>query len=261
MFQTVLFVLLSFSPALSSSAPARAAAIQDPVVDKRPEVAALITKLDGHVEKKGAEDREGVAVIDSLTQEFGKSGPKDKASIVKALSKCFEARRLEPQDGVPNNQLYIGAATALGAMAPESTKTLVSWVNAKTLRKDLAVQSALLRSLGKTKDKEAIKTLVDMLENKESALISAAAQALGEFAGAELEVRRNIFESLLKVLMASKGARDQDLNDSTAREKYDVISAPIITSLGRLSKHDERDPDKWQYWWNKNKKANWDEEK
>ena len=45
--------------------------------------------------------------------------------------------------------------------------------------------------------------------------------------------------------------------DSTARDRYDTIASPIITSLTRLSKHDERDPDKWQNWWNKNFNLDW----
>ena len=45
----------------------------------------------------------------------------------------------------------------------------------------------------------------------------------------------------------------EELDSARAR-----IAAPIITSLAKLSKHDERDPDKWQNWWNKNKRADWD---
>ena len=77
---------------------------------------------------------------------------------------------------------------------------------------------------------------------------------------ADLATRKSAFESLLKVLMAAKGDKDSDVNNAIARERYDVIAAPIITSLSKLSKHDERDPDKWQTWWNKNKRADWDAE-
>jgi len=197
-------------------------------------------------------------VIDQLNQEFPKSGPKDKQLIVKGLSKCFEERRLEKEGEAPQNQLYLAAAAALGEMGPDSTDALIGWIGHKNLRKDIAVQHRLILSLGKTKDKKAIKELVAELQNKTSSLISAAAEALGEFDGTDQETRKTTFESLLKVLMSAKGAKDSDVNDTIAREKYDVIAAPIITSLGKLSKHDERDPDKWLNWWNKNKRADWD---
>jgi hypothetical protein len=234
---------------------------QDPAPvpsDKRPEVAEMLDKLKAHAGKEGKEDKDAIAVIDQLNQEFPKSGPKDKQLIVKGLSKCFEERRLEKEGEAPQNQLYLAAAAALGEMGPDSTDALIGWIGHKNLRKDIAVQHRLILSLGKTKDKKAIKELVAELQNKTSSLISAAAEALGEFDGTDQETRKTTFESLLKVLMSAKGAKDSDVNDTIAREKYDVIAAPIITSLGKLSKHDERDPDKWLNWWNKNKRADWD---
>ena len=55
-------------------------------------------------------------------------------------------------------------------------------------------------------------------------------------------------------------AKDADLTDRIARERYDVIAAPMITTLQALSGADVRDPNEWRTWWNKNKKKNWDEQ-
>ncbi len=234
---------------------------QDPAAtpDKRPEVGTLLDKLKGHASKAGKEDRDAVAVIDQLNQEFKKSGPKDKQAIVKGIAKCFEEKRLEPKEGQPaDNQLNIAAAAALGQMGPESTDSLINWIGHKDLRKDIVVQHRLILSLGQTKDKKGIKTLGLTLENKTPSVVAAAAEALGEFKDSDLATRKDIFENLLKILMSSKNAKDGNINDTIARERYDIVAAPIITSLGKLSKHDERDPDKWQTWWNKNKKGDWD---
>ena len=228
--------------------------------DKRPEVEKLIEKLEGHMRKEGKEDQDAVGVIDSMLQEFPKSGPKDRQAIVKVLSKCFEQRRMVPEGQPPNNKLFVGAAVALGQMGPESVDVLTTWIGAKNLKKDLVVQHQLIKSLGKTKDSKGLKVLKDMLNHKENALISAAAEALGEFATADLATRKDVFEALLKCVMEAKGFRDTNPENTTARDKYDVIAAPIITSLGKLSKHDEREPEKWQSWWNKNKKADWDKD-
>jgi hypothetical protein len=59
-------------------------------------------------------------------------------------------------------------------------------------------------------------------------------------------------------LTSAKNAVDADANDTIARERYDVISAPIVTALQSLSGHNENDPAEWQRWWNKNKKEDWD---
>ena len=174
------------------------------------------------------------------------------------MSKCFEARRKESEEGVPNNKMYIAAARALGDMGPESTKLLVGWIGHKNLRKDLVLQRYLILSLGKTRDKDGLKTLVVYLENKDATLVSAAAEAMAEFAESDLALRKEVFDSLLKPLMAAKGAADAVSTDQTAKDRFDIIKAAIITSLGKLSKHAEQDPEEWQRWWNKNKRADWD---
>lgn len=259
----VLLLALLATPASATPPTEPAVTIaQDPAPapnpDKRPEIEKLLDKFDGHIKKEGKEDAEAVAVIDTLLQEFPKSGPKDRAAIVKQLSKSFDQRRRVPEGQAPNNKLYLASAVALGQMGPESVEVLSTWIDNKLHQKDLALQYRLIKSLGQTKDKRGIKQLKGLLENKENALISAAAEALGEFDAADLETRKDVFESLLKILMSAKGAKDQNAQDNAARDKYDVIGAPIITALGKLSKHDERDPDKWQTWWNKNKKNDWD---
>lgn len=254
-----LFVPHALAPRLEAMPLRTQDKTQEPLPDKRPEIADLLAKLDADVGKSTpAGDTDAVGDIDKLLQEFPRCGPKDRIAVVRGLSKCFEARRKEGEDGVANNKMYIAAARALGEMGPESTKALVSWIGQKNLRKDLLLQRYLILSLGKTRDKEGLKTLVLNLENKDASLISAAAEAMGEFTTSDIATRKEVFESLLKVLMTHKGATDAQINDQTARDRYDIIKAAIITSLGRLSKHAEQDPEEWQRWWNKNKRADWD---
>ena len=92
-------------------------------------------------------------------------------------------------------------------------------------------------------------------------MVAAAANALSNFGEVDLETRKTVFETVLKYLMSARGQTDGNPNDTVARQRYDVIAAPMITALQKLSKHDERDPAKWQTWWNKNKRDNWDNPK
>lgn len=266
MLQILIVALLPLQPSSPAvhDGPVAISRAEDPapVADKRPEVEQLLATFKAHTEKKGSEDRDAIAVIDKLIPEFEKSGPKDKAAIVTALGKVFDLRRNEEKEGVPNNGLYVSSATALGVMAPESTKTIVAAIDNKNLKKQIVVRTTLIRSLGKTKDtKEAVEPLIGLLQDKDSPIVAAAGEALGEFSGADLATRKKAFEALLKVVTAAKDLTDSDTNNTTARERYDTIVSAFVTSLGKLSKHDERNPDKWRDWWNKNKTKNWDDMK
>lgn len=230
--------------------------------DKRPEIKEQLKRLDGHAGKRGKEDHEAIGIIDQLILEFPQSGPKDRAAIVKGIGKCLGERRKQTEEGMLDNRLHLAAALALGEMGPESAKTLMDWIDHKTLRDDLQLQRQLILSLGKTHTDDAQKPLVDLLTHHEAIMQGAAAEALANYKDEDGDVRKDLFEEILKVLTAAKNLVDADvtLSNPIARERYDVIAAPMITTLQTLSRHDERDPSEWQHWWNKNKKADWDEE-
>ncbi len=260
-------LLLSLAPApLSAAAPPpppapRAVEAQDEeIVDKRPVIKELLGNLKEHIGKRGEQDNEAVQVIDKLLSEYPRCGPKDRSSITKGIGKCFDQKRRPLSEDVPNNKLYMAAAVCLGEMGTEAAPVLVKYIGHKRHKKNLSLQRALILSLGKVKDPKSIKTLLDLLKNKDNVVIAAAAEALGEYKGAPQKIRKEAFNELLKLLTTIKALKDGDMNDIASRDKYDVIAAPITTSLQLLSGHDARKPEDWQRWWNKNKKKDWGEE-
>lgn len=270
MIKHAFIVLLALTTISSASAVAHPAQSGSKVetIDKRPEVAAMLEKLDKHVDKRGSEDTEATALIAELVPEFEKSGPKDKAAIVKELSKCIEAPRPEAKKGEFNNKLAIAAADALGHMGPLSVAPLISWIGHKNLRRDIQLQRQLVLALGKTRDPGAIKTLTSTLENKDAPIVAAAAEGIGEFSEAKADVRKDLFSAAFKCLIAAKNAKDAEqsgsgatANTNIATERYDVISASLLTTLHKLTKHDESTPELWERWWNKNRQANWETSK
>jgi len=250
------------SPSSADPAPpaaARPVLVQDDdVPDKREDVKLMLAELEKHAKQKGEEDADAVAVIDQLYQVFPECGPKDRKSIVKGLRATFDQKRKPNDDGVWDNTLWMAAAQALGDMGPESVKPISELIGHKKHRDNVPLQRRLILALGKTKDPAAEETLTDLLKDPDAVIQGAAAEAIGEFDGAELDLRKELFEELLKLIMSVKSKVDADPLDTIARDRYNVIAGPIITSLQRLSGHDERDPDEWQRWWNKNKKEDWD---
>jgi len=239
--------------------PALVLTQDDEKPDKREEVKELLDTFSGHCKKRGAEDLEAIGVVDALLKEFPESGPKDRKAIVSGLGKAFKEKRREDSNGVRDNKLYLAVGVALGEMGPESTAELLSWIQHKTHRKDLALQRVLILSLGKNKDeKKGKKALIDLLVHKDPPVQAATAEALGNYTHLDHKGRKEVFEEILKVLTSVSNAKDSDVNNRIARERYDVIAAPMITTLQDLSGANVREPSAWRTWWNKNKKRNWD---
>ncbi len=259
LFASSLLIALSTpSPAARAVQPAAERRAQDPPADEREDVKLMLAELDGHAAARGKEDREAIALIDKLLQLYPDCGPKDRSAIVRGLDKCFKEKRQENEEGARENQLFLAAATALGKMAPESVDALLSWIGHKSHKKDVALQRVLILNAGKTKSDKAVKPLLKLLDDHDAQIQSAAAEALGEFGSAPLATRKEVFEELLKLIMSTKNAMDADPTDPIPKERYDQIAAAIITSLQKLSGHNEHDPQNWQHWWNKNKKEDWD---
>jgi HEAT repeat protein len=227
--------------------------------DDREDVAALLEALGDHVKEKGREDAQAIGRIDELTRLYDELGPKDRARVVKALDRCFKAKRpKEIEEGVPDDRLHFAAATALGEMGPESVKPLIGLLGHKSFRRNLRLQARVAKSIGRTGDPDGVKPLLALLEHKDKELQAAGAQALSSYDGEPGKVRKQIFKALLDVLTAQKAEKDDDSSDLEAFERWSTISGPFIATMQALSGHDERRAEAWQRWWNENKKGDWD---
>lgn len=233
----------------------------DDLPDKREVVEDLIDELKGHVKKKGDEDDQAIAVIDKLKQEFDQSGPKDRKDIVEAIDDAMMAKRKDIRSGkssTPDVRLAMSSAIVLGYMGPESTKPLIKAATGKKLMRSEALHREAILSLGKTKDEDAIDPLLELATYKLAYVQGAAIEGLGNFRDVEQDVRKEIFSELMKNIMPIKAALENDANEILARERYDVIAPPTITTLQRLTDKTIRDFNEWQTWWNDHKRDDWD---
>lgn len=231
---------------------------EDPKPDKREVVKELTAKFKAHLKERGKEDREAAAVLDLLLKEFPASGPKDRETIAKVIGDAFKQTRKPTAEGVRDNQLHLAAAIALGECGPESVDVLVPWIGHKDHRDDMQLQRALILSLGKSKDKSAVEPLTKLLVHHQSTVQAAAAEALVNFAHLPLPDRKEIFKEVLDQLTQIKGQVDTDPNDTTERERYDAVRAPMRSVLQVMSKQDFGEPSEWRSWWNNNKNKDWD---
>lgn len=258
---------LAFTLALGAflaPAPASNSSSSVPRIEQRPIVAGLVGDLQDELAHRSNDETRAKELVEKLATEFTVSGSKDRGVIVKVLERCLAAK----QSGKPDAGLVCHATRALAAMAPESLPVLNRALDNKLLLKEPEIGRTLVLALGKTRDKGSIKELFGVLDHPDDALVAAAGEALGEYDSVELATRKQIFEEVLKTLMQAKDQKDAQAQQSTdptaphddaAARRYDTIQAALSTTLQRLSKQEPRSADLWQRWWNKNKRANWDD--
>lgn len=270
---TFLALALVPTPSLSAASsvpPAPAAAFaQEPKPaekpDKTEEIKKLCADFEGLITQRGKKDDDACKLIDQMLTKFEHAGPKDREAIVGALAKSFDQKRVpneeEGEDAAKVYKLYTTAVVAMSRMGPESVKPLQKLIGDRGHKANLDLLRHAILSLGKTKDPGSVAFLLDLRNHKDNVLVASAAEALGNYGELALEKRKQVFEDLLKVLMALKVEVDQaqagGSPDNDKAERYQTISGPILGTLQRLSGHEEREPEKWQAWWNNNKKKKW----
>jgi len=255
---TVLALLLVY-PAPSTPAPSGSDRLE-----ARPASSELVDELQQELARRAIDEARAKQLVERLAAEFAICGTKDRAPIVRVLERCLAAK----EQGKPDSELVCHAARALAGMAPESLPVLERALDNKPLLKDREIARTLVLALGKTREKSATKTLLELLDGSDDAIVAAAGEALGEFEGAPLALRKQLFEEVLKTWSEAKDERDSQVqqtldpnspHDAAAVRRYEVLEAAFSATLQRLSKQEARSVELWQRWFGKNKRADWDD--
>lgn len=217
---------------------------------------AATEKLDEALKKKDSEGAQ--SAIDELIGLWidadGADDDATKKTVVSSLSKVLKWRGEDPM-------VIVKGAQALGDMGEDAAKPLVAATKDSKLRKDEKFKPALLqciRALGATRSERNVKTLTSLLKDKDFEVIAVAGEALGNFdSRAKLRTRKMVAEELIKTLTSAYGATESDPRNTTLRQKYEIISIPILTALQRVTGASVGTPPEWRKWYNDNKKKRW----
>jgi HEAT repeat protein len=217
----------------------------EPVAVKVPEIPPLL---------KGKKPKTDAAL--ALLKEIGQLKGNDAEA--KALVKLIKSSKVKK----PPEIMEASFLALKGIGSRKVTKSMILLLNVNKLKKDPVVRIGICRALEGSADPAGIEHLTDSLRDVDDRVIAAAAAALGVHRHAKVTVRKDLFESLLKVYVPTwnlKNSVKQDLKVQRRRaeRKWEVIEAPMEKSLALLSNVTQPDPPSWQRWWNKNKKKRW----
>lgn len=239
---------------LLAASPSAAATSSSPGERPSP-VELLLADLDKSARRRGGDPARARTVLSQLVERLDTAGARDRRAAARDVAELVA-------EAAAGDEAWRGlsfeAANALAVMGGEGFDELLGLVNGEELEQDLEVRRRLILALGRTREPAGLPRLSRLLEHHEPMLQGAAGEALGEFVTLEQERRKDVFYSLLKVLLTRWEEYARDPFDVDARWRYEVVVGPITTSLQRLSGHDERDPLEWQRFWNKHKRDDWD---
>ena len=261
-FRTSAILLLAtvwMAPALPAQ-PKPADAKPDPEVKAKLDEFKKLIK-----DRKGAKDGEAIKIIDSVLTGFDKLHPRDKRAFATALYELLKSSKIKrkPTDA----RLFKVSVVAFGKTGTDGSKYLANAFKNKKRFGDKqwrSLRAEMLKNLGKTKDLRYVKFLTDEARrNIEDTLMAAAGEALGEFADADLKIRKEISKELIKKFSniyenANVNLDSGDLQRKTWEDRYKAVADPWNTTLKKLTKQHLRTPNDWQKFYNKNKAKNWD---
>jgi ABC-type transporter Mla subunit MlaD len=225
-----------------------------------PDVPALLKELrEAQADRKGAKDTQARQVIDQLTAAYEKMDGKQKKDTTKGLKNVFNIKRT-PETA----ELLVAATEALSRMGADGARALEDVIENRTYKdKDWqTLRAQAVEALGKTADKDAVKSLLDLFNDKFDKILAATGKALGNYGGASEQVRKQIVEEMVKrfnsIYNGSKASVDpNDMQQQTFVERYNAIQDPWNNTLAELTGQSFREPPQWQAWWNDNKKKKW----
>lgn len=210
----------------------------------------LTPKFVAHL--KADEKDKALAVLREIRK---KKGDHDEA---KALVKAIRSSRPEKSPEVME-----AAFLALqGIGSKKITRSLIALLDWKRLRKRKEVRIGICRALEGSADPRAVDDLIDFMRDVDNEVIAAAGQAAGAYRYSKESVRKELFEKVMNIYVATWNQKtsidpDEKVEQGDAEEKWEFIEQPFEKSMQLLSNVTQNSPPDWRRWWNKHKNKRW----
>jgi hypothetical protein len=217
-------------------------------------------------------DVEAAAYIKQATAQFGKQSDAEAKASIEKLVAIWKDKDVTDTTTKPIPELLeryakqdvltiaVAAIEGLGQLDASAAAPSVLAVLQRTMKAKDPVQdlyAACFSALKKLADPKAstLATLEDYLDHRIDGVISRTADAIAGYANAPGDVRRDLFEALIKKFEGVFNASNSSKKNPAQAQKWAAVAGPVMSALNAVSGQSFRDPAQARQWFNDHKEA------
>jgi hypothetical protein len=216
--------------------------------DDAQSLADAIAGLKTAVKEK--QDPDQIHYIKIVGEKWAAADEKQRKEIFKLVRGNLKSRNPEVKDAT---------VEALGMMnggkrdrdADTATKLLDVELRGKACKDSDTYKAAVMKAMGRLQRPKGATALIKELKKGSDQVVASAAAALGQFTDADIRVKKEVVEELIKIYTGAD-SKASDPRDTTAKRKLEILKPAMDASLKSLTRQTNINnaPD-WRTWWNK----------
>lgn len=195
-------------------------------------------------------EQDQIHFIKILAEKWANVDDKSRREVLNLAERNFKAKGQDVRDATVESLSKMTGGEK-DRDAEEATKILIEERGKKSTEENPTYFGLVCVAIGKLHHAKGVPVLTKLMQYKDFDVVAAAAEGLGHYRDAPIDLKKEVVESLLKAYTGASNQYARDPRDSTAKERVTKISPAMEISLKALTgRQDITKSDAWWKWWN-----------